>query len=171
MTNDTEELTHWKRPWCWEDWRQEGKGTTEDEMVGWHHWFHGHEFDLVMDREAWHAVVHVVEKHWTWLSDWDGLNWTELNWTLPSPLLPNLLFSLRHASFADARETELSHSKSDPSWAIYKRRTFWFIWFHLIFSSFEIWKHSLLHSVISIFCVCSHKCLDYNRKWQINILL
>ena len=99
------------------------------------------------------------------------LDWTELNWTLPSPLLPNLLFSLRHASFADARETELSHSKSDPSWAIYKRRTFWFIWFHLIFSSFEIWKHSLLHSVISIFCVCSHKCLDYNRKWQINILL
>ena len=26
------------------DWRQE-KGTTEDEMVGWHHWFNGHEFE------------------------------------------------------------------------------------------------------------------------------
>ena len=25
------------RPWCWEDWRQEANGTTEDEMVGWHH--------------------------------------------------------------------------------------------------------------------------------------
>ena len=26
------------------DWRQEEKGMTEDEMVGWHHWFNGHEF-------------------------------------------------------------------------------------------------------------------------------
>ena len=27
------------------DWRQEKKGTTEDEMVEWHHWFNGHEFE------------------------------------------------------------------------------------------------------------------------------
>ena len=26
------------------DWRREEKGTTEDEMVGWHHWLKGHEF-------------------------------------------------------------------------------------------------------------------------------
>ena len=26
------------------DWRQEEKRTTEDEMVGWHHWLDGHEF-------------------------------------------------------------------------------------------------------------------------------
>ena len=37
-----EELTHWKRPWCWERFWQEGKGTTEDEMFGWHHWLDGH---------------------------------------------------------------------------------------------------------------------------------
>ena len=29
--------------WCWE--RQEEKGMTEDEMVGWHHWLNGHEFE------------------------------------------------------------------------------------------------------------------------------
>ena len=29
------------------DWRQEEKGTTEDEMVGWHHWLNGHEFEQV----------------------------------------------------------------------------------------------------------------------------
>ena len=33
--------------------------------------------ELVMDREAWRAVVHVVAKSWTWLSDWTELNWTE----------------------------------------------------------------------------------------------
>ena len=27
------------------DWRQEEKGMTEDEMVGWHRWLHGHEFE------------------------------------------------------------------------------------------------------------------------------
>ena len=27
------------------DWRQEKKEKTEDEMVGWHHWFNGHEFE------------------------------------------------------------------------------------------------------------------------------
>ena len=27
-----------------QDWRQEEKGTTEDELLGWHHWFNGHGF-------------------------------------------------------------------------------------------------------------------------------
>ena len=39
-------------------------------------------WELVMDREAWHAVIHDVTKSWTRLSDW-----TELNWALPAYLL------------------------------------------------------------------------------------
>ena len=39
------ELTHWKRSWCWENWRQEEKRMTEDEMVGWHHQLNGHELE------------------------------------------------------------------------------------------------------------------------------
>ena len=35
----------WKDPDARKDWRQEEKGTTEDEMVGWHHWLNGHEFE------------------------------------------------------------------------------------------------------------------------------
>ena len=39
-------LSDWTQlNWCWKDWRLEKKGTTEDEMVGWHHWLNGHEFE------------------------------------------------------------------------------------------------------------------------------
>ena len=35
----------WKDPDAGKEWRQEEKGTTEDEMVGWHHRLDGHEFE------------------------------------------------------------------------------------------------------------------------------
>ena len=41
---DLKGLLIWKAPDAWKDWRQEEKGTAEDEMVGWHHWLNGHEF-------------------------------------------------------------------------------------------------------------------------------
>ena len=34
----------WKDPDAEKDLRQEEKGMTKDEMVGWHHWLNGHEF-------------------------------------------------------------------------------------------------------------------------------
>ena len=68
------------------DWWQEEKGTTEDEMAGWHHWLNGLQ-DLVMDREAWRAIVHGVAKSQTRLSGWTELNWEGLScsWV---PLFP-----------------------------------------------------------------------------------
>ena len=41
----------------------------------------GELWELVMDREAWPAVIHGVTKTQTRLSGWTELNWTELNWT------------------------------------------------------------------------------------------
>ena len=47
---------------------------TEDEMVGWHQWLDGHEFEQALeggdDREAWLDAVHGVTKSQTWLSNW-----------------------------------------------------------------------------------------------------
>ena len=41
---DAKSWVIWKDPDAGKDWGQEEKGTTEDEMVGWHHWLNGHEF-------------------------------------------------------------------------------------------------------------------------------
>ena len=37
-----------KDPDVGNDWGQEEKGTTEDKMVGWHHWLNGHEFEQAL---------------------------------------------------------------------------------------------------------------------------
>ena len=71
-----------KDPDAGRDWRQEEKGTTEDEMAGWHHRLDGMSLselrELVMDREAWRVAIHGVTKGQTRLSDWTELNWTDI---------------------------------------------------------------------------------------------
>ena len=42
---DAKSWLSWKDPDAGKDWRREERGTTEDEMVGWHHWLNGHEFE------------------------------------------------------------------------------------------------------------------------------
>ena len=82
MTRSTRiDVKNWlmgKDPDAGKDWGQEEKGMTDDEMVGWHHWLDGHEFEqlreLLMDREVWRAAVHGVAKSQTWLSNWIKLN-------------------------------------------------------------------------------------------------
>ena len=70
----------WKDPDAGKDWNQEEKGVTEDEMVGWHHWLDGHEFEQALgvgDGQGgllccspW---VHRVGHNWA-----TELNWAEL---------------------------------------------------------------------------------------------
>ena len=71
---DVESWLIGKDPHIGKDWGQEEKGTTGDEMAGWHHRLNKHEFEqapgVEMDREAWHAAVRGVTKSRTWVSDW-----------------------------------------------------------------------------------------------------
>ena len=47
-----------KDPDAGKDWMQEEIGATEDQMVGWHHWLNGHEFEKVLgDREGQGRLV------------------------------------------------------------------------------------------------------------------
>ena len=77
----------WKDPNVGKDWGQEEKGTTEDEMVGWHHRFN-------RDEVGWTPWVGDRQGGLVCCGSWgrkesdttERLNWTELNITLkPSP--------------------------------------------------------------------------------------
>ena len=72
-----------KDPVAGKDWRQEAKGATEDEMVGWHHRLDGHEFEWALGiSEGWGSLAsysHGVAKSWTWLSDWTRVR-ANLSW-------------------------------------------------------------------------------------------
>ena len=65
----------WKDPEAGKDWRQEGKGKTEDEMVGWHQRLNGHELEQVLGVGDGHGSL-------VWCSPWchkelDMTEWTD----------------------------------------------------------------------------------------------
>ena len=66
----------WKDPDSGKDWRQEEKGMTEDEMVGWHHWLDGRGL-------GWTPGVGDGQGGLACCSSWgrkeSDMNWTELN--------------------------------------------------------------------------------------------
>ena len=71
-----------KNPGSGKDWGWEEKGTTEDEMAGWHYQLNGHEFE-------WTPGVGEGQRGWACCSSWGrrvGHDWvTELNWTELKP--------------------------------------------------------------------------------------
>ena len=67
-----------KDPDTGKDWRQEEKGTTEDEIVGWYHWLDGHEFGQALGTGDEQGSL-VCSSPWGCkeLDMTERLNWTE----------------------------------------------------------------------------------------------
>ena len=78
LATQCKDLTHWKRPWCWERLWAGGDGVAEDEKAGWHHQLNGYEFGQT-------PGVGDGQGSLAWCSPWghkeldttERLNWTE----------------------------------------------------------------------------------------------
>ena len=69
----------WKDPDAGKDWRWKEKGMTEDEIVGWHHWLNGHEFEQTLgvgDRQG--GLVCCSPWGYKELETTEWLNWAEV---------------------------------------------------------------------------------------------
>ena len=86
----------WKAPDAGKDWGQEEKGTTEDKMVGWHHWLNGHEFEQPLGVDDGQQGLACCSSWGHKESDTtERLNWTERNVLVFFPQVPLfLLFTL-----------------------------------------------------------------------------
>ena len=72
-----------KDPDAGKDWRQEKKGMTEDEMVGWHHWLNGHEFEQSLGGGDGQGSLACCSPWGHKASDTtEQQNWTEMNFLL-----------------------------------------------------------------------------------------
>ena len=111
-----------KDPDAGKDWRQEEKGTTEDEMVGWHHWLNGHEFEHALGDGKGQGSLGCcslgVTKSWTQLSNWTTATIQSLG-CLCCPLLKaystakiTYKYHFFHESSPDGFYTELMHISS-----------------------------------------------------------
>ena len=61
---DTRNLLIWKDPDAGKDWRREEKGTTEVEMVEWHHRLNGHEFEQALGDGGQGSLA--CHSPWSW---------------------------------------------------------------------------------------------------------
>ena len=66
-----------KDPNTGKDWRQKETRTTENEMVGWHHWLNGHEFEQAPGVGDWQGGLACCSHGVAELDRTERLNWTD----------------------------------------------------------------------------------------------
>ena len=82
------ELTHWKKPWCWERLKagREGDNRGWDGWMGtpiWWTWVWASSMSWWQIGKPWRAPVHGVTKSWTWLRTWSKLNSNSEHFYMP----------------------------------------------------------------------------------------
>ena len=92
---DSKSWLIWKDPDPGKDWRWEEKGMTEDEMVGWHHWLKGHEFEETLGVGDGQGGLVCCSPCGCKESDTtEQLNWTEINSSLIKPFVNSAVGTL-----------------------------------------------------------------------------
>ena len=92
LTTSCKELTHWKRPWCWQRLKAGGESDGRVEMVGWPHWLNGRELEKaprVGDGQGSLACC----------SSWDRQEWDTTEWLTEWLLNCHLSFDLDDTVF------------------------------------------------------------------------
>ena len=112
-----------KDPDAGKDWRREEKGMTEDEMVGWHHRFDGHEFEQALG-------VGYGQRNPECCGPWghkesdrtEQLNWTELTELVGRALLSKALIQLSADRWGWVLSLVVSWSEVTQPWGL------WALW-------------------------------------------
>ena len=120
---DVKSWLTWEDPNAGKDWGQEEKGTTEDEMVGWHHWLNAHGF-------RWTPGVGDRQGSLVCFGSWgrkesnmtEQLNWTELN--IMGACKCWFLFDLQACLSHNESHTRSLHyvfekERNDPLWKLF----------------------------------------------------
>ena len=125
----------WKDPDARKDWRQEERGTTEDEMVGWHHWLSGHEFETALGVGDGQGSLACCDSWGCKESDTTELNWTEHLHMEFRKMVMTTLYARQQKRHRYKEQTLGLWEKARVGW--FERRALKHIYYHM-------WNRSLV---------------------------
>ena len=153
----------------WESWlKAEEKGTTEDKMVGWHHWLNGHDFE-------WTPGVGDGQGGLACFSSWgpkesdmtEPLNWTELNLNTDFKKCHSKIKGVRHSILGGEKSIRLV-KRSSKVYTENRNSVCNYRLLHNVFKNSLIWDVTIRITVgISVNIVLWKKSLDLSLEKKI----